>query len=108
MVLLKLQRFETQDFTLLRGWAKIPECKLMLLNHAFEKLQCIAVTITANEFNIRSRKAIERLGAKLDGVLRNYKRQNGIVCDYYQYSIIDSEWPRIKTNLNYKLNDNNQ
>lgn len=82
------------------------ECKLMLLTHAFETLQCIAVTITANEFNLRSRRAIERLGAKLDGVFRNFKYQNGIVCDYYQYSIIDNEWPRIKTNLNYKLNCN--
>ncbi|MCE3269347.1 MAG: N-acetyltransferase [Burkholderiales bacterium] len=79
------------------------ECKLMLLTHAFETLQCIAVTITANEFNLISRKAIERLGAKLDGILRNFKYQNGVICDYYQYSIINSEWPGVKTNLQYKL-----
>jgi RimJ/RimL family protein N-acetyltransferase len=75
----------------------------MLLTHAFETLQCIAVTITANEFNLISRKAIERLGAKLDGILRNFKYQNGVICDYYQYSIINSEWPGVKTNLQYKL-----
>jgi len=82
------------------------ECKLMLLTHAFEILKCIAVTLTANEFNLKSRSAIERLGAKLDGVLRNFKYQNGTICDYYQYSIIDSEWSKIKANLNYRLNCN--
>jgi len=80
------------------------ECKLMLLTHAFEKLDCIAVTLTANEFNVESRKAIERLGAKLDGILRNFRiMPNGIICDFYQYSIIQSEWPGVKTNLEYKL-----
>ncbi len=80
------------------------ECKLMLLTHAFEKLDCIAVTLTANQFNIESRRAIERLGAKLDGILRNLKiMPNGVICDFYQYSIIQSEWAGVKTNLEYKL-----
>ncbi|MBM3857758.1 MAG: GNAT family N-acetyltransferase, partial [Verrucomicrobia bacterium] len=80
------------------------ECKLMLLTHAFEKLDCIAVTLTANQFNVESRRAIERLGAKLDGILRNLKiMPNGVICDFYQYSIIQSEWAGVKTNLQYKL-----
>ncbi|HLX52346.1 MAG TPA: GNAT family protein [Aquella sp.] len=81
------------------------ECKLMLLTHAFETLQSIAVTLTANAYNLNSRKAIERLGAKLDGVLRNLRiMPNGVICDFYQYSIIDSEWLAVKTNLLEKLN----
>ena len=80
------------------------ECKLMLLTHAFETLHCIAVTLTANEFNLNSRRAIERLGAKLDGVLRNLRvMANGVICDYYQYSIINSEWLTVKANLNHLL-----
>ncbi|MBY0545168.1 MAG: GNAT family N-acetyltransferase [Gammaproteobacteria bacterium] len=80
------------------------ECKLMLLTHAFETLNCIAVTLTANAFNLDSRRAIERLGAKLDGILRNLRiMKNGVICDYYQYSIINSEWVAVKANLQYKL-----
>lgn len=80
------------------------ECKLMLMKHAFETLDCIAVSLTANAFNVESRKAIERLGAKLDGILRNLKiMPNGVICDFYQYSIIQSEWAAVKTNLEYKL-----
>jgi RimJ/RimL family protein N-acetyltransferase len=80
------------------------ECKMLLLTHAFETLNCIAVTLTANQFNIESRRAIERLGAKLDGILRNLKiMPNGVICDFYQYSIIQSEWAGVKTNLEYRL-----
>jgi len=80
------------------------ECKLMLLTHAFETLQCIAVTLTANAYNQNSRGAIERLGAKLDGILRNLRiMPNGVICDFYQYSIIDSEWLAVKTNLLERL-----
>jgi RimJ/RimL family protein N-acetyltransferase len=83
------------------------ESKLLLLTHAFETLKCIAVTLTANKFNIESRRAIERLGAKLDGILRNLRvMSNGVICDYYQYSIINSEWLAVKTNLQYKLEYN--
>lgn len=83
------------------------ECKLLLLTHAFEKLDGIAVILKANQFNLESRKAIERLGAKLDGVLRNFKiMPNGMICDFYEYSIIASEWPRVKKHLEYKLNQN--
>lgn len=80
------------------------ECKLLLLTHAFETLGCIAVTLTANAFNLESRRAIERLGAKLDGILRNYRvMANGVICDYYHYSITSSEWPAVKINLQHKL-----
>lgn len=81
------------------------EAKLLLLTHAFEKLNCIAVTLTANQYNLDSRRAIERLGAKLDGILRNLRvMRNGVICDYYQYSIINNEWATVKANLTDKLN----
>jgi len=80
------------------------ESKLLLLTHAFEALNCIAITFSANAFNMESRRAIERLGAKLDGILRNYRvMTNGVICDFYHYSIINSEWPAVKANLHHKL-----
>lgn len=80
------------------------ECKLLLLTHAFEELKCVAVGLGANYFNHNSRRAIERLGAKLDGIIRNLRiMPNGAVCDFCIYSIIDSEWPTVKTNLEAKL-----
>lgn len=79
-------------------------CKLLLLTHAFEKLDCIAVEFRTHFFNQQSRTAIERLGAKLDGVLRNHQfASDGTLRDTYVYSIIRSEWPAVKSNLNFKL-----
>jgi len=76
------------------------QCKLMLLTHAFETLDCIAVEFRTHAFNHQSRTAIERLGAKLDGVLRNHQlASNGTLRDTYVYSIIASEWPTVKANL---------
>ena len=76
------------------------QCKLMLLTHAFETLDCIAVEFRTHAFNHQSRKAIERLGAKLDGVLRNHQvASNGTLRDTYVYSIIASEWPTVRANL---------
>jgi N-acetyltransferase len=76
------------------------QCKLMLLTHAFETLDCIAVEFRTHAFNHQSRKAIERLGAKLDGVLRSHQiAANGTLRDTYVYSIIASEWPTVKANL---------
>jgi RimJ/RimL family protein N-acetyltransferase len=76
------------------------QCKLMLLTHAFEALDCIAVEFRTHAFNHQSRKAIERLGAKLDGVLRSHQiAANGTLRDTYVYSIIASEWPAVKANL---------
>lgn len=80
------------------------ECKLMLLGHAFEQLDCIAVEFRTDWFNKRSQAAIERLGAKRDGVLRNHMiMADGRVRDTVVYSIIRSEWPGVKTNLQFKL-----
>jgi N-acetyltransferase len=75
-------------------------CKLMLLTHAFETLDCIAVEFRTHAFNHQSRRAIERLGAKLDGVLRNHQiASNGTLRDTYVYSIIASEWPTVRAHL---------
>ncbi len=88
------------------------ECKLMLLTHAFEELSCIAVEFRTHWFNQQSRAAIERLGAKLDGVLRNHSinphpdaQLNGkeALRDTCVYSIIASEWPSAKAHLKYRL-----
>ena len=76
------------------------ECKLLLLTHAFEILKCVAVGFGANFFNYNSRRAIERLGAKLDGIIRNNRiMPNGAICDFCLYSIIESEWPTVKIHL---------
>jgi RimJ/RimL family protein N-acetyltransferase len=81
------------------------ECKLMLLEHAFEILNCIAVEFRTSFFNQASRKGIERIGAKLDGILRNHGRhKNGTIRDTAVYSIIDSEWPVVKAHLQFQLN----
>ena len=80
------------------------ECKLMLMRHAFETLDCIAVEYRTGFFNYASRRAIERLGAKLDGILRNHARYtNGALRDTCVYSIIASEWPGVRTHLEQQL-----
>ena len=80
------------------------ECKLMLLRHAFEKLDCIAVELRTHFVNVQSRRAIERLGAKLDGVLRSHMiMANGSVRDTACYSVIASEWPGVKANLEFQM-----
>ena len=80
------------------------ECKLMLLRHAFETLDCIAVEFRTHFFNHQSRRAIERLGAKLDGILRSHSRAaNGTLRDTCVYSIIASEWPTVKAHLAFRL-----
>jgi RimJ/RimL family protein N-acetyltransferase len=82
------------------------QCKLLLLTHAFEKLDCIAVEFRTHFFNHQSRRGIERLGAKLDGILRSHQiAPNGTLRDTVVYSIIAAEWPTVKTHLNYQLND---
>lgn len=80
------------------------ECKLLLLSHAFETLDCIAVEFRTHFFNHQSRRAIERLGAKLDGVLRSHSRaSNGTLRDTCVYSITQAEWPTVKTHLRWQL-----
>jgi N-acetyltransferase len=79
------------------------DCKLLLLGHAFEKLNCIAVELRTSFFNQQSRAAIERLGAKLDGILRSHRIvTNGTLRDTCVYSIIAGEWPGVKANLEWK------
>jgi RimJ/RimL family protein N-acetyltransferase len=80
------------------------QCKLMLLAHAFETLDCIAVEFRTHFFNHQSRKGIERLGAKLDGILRNHMvMPNGTMRDTCVYSIIAPEWPTVRAHLTYQL-----
>ena len=80
------------------------ECKLMLLTHAFEELRCIAVMFATHWLNHQSRTAIERLGAKQDGVMRNHQiAADGAYRDTVVYSIIESEWPAVKRHLQFKL-----
>src|SRR6476469_1797841 len=80
------------------------EAKLLLLEHAFEALGCVAVAFEASWFNQASRNAIARLGAHQDGVLRSHKRHaDGSIRDTVVFSIIASEWPAVKTNLMARL-----
>jgi N-acetyltransferase len=82
------------------------QCKLLLLTHAFETLDCIAVEFRTHFFNHQSRNAIERLGAKQDGILRSHQvAPNGTLRDTVVYSITAAEWPTVRTHLNYQLND---
>jgi len=82
------------------------QCKLLLLAHAFETLDCIAVEFRTHFFNHQSRRGIERLGAKQDGILRNHQiAPNGTLRDTVVYSIIAGEWPTAKAHLNYQLNE---
>ncbi len=80
------------------------ECKLLLLTHAFEALQCIAVEFRTHFFNFASRAAIARLGAKQDGILRNHQvMPDGTRRDTVVFSVIESEWPSVKRNLQFLL-----
>jgi RimJ/RimL family protein N-acetyltransferase len=82
------------------------QCKLLLLTHAFEQLDCIAVEFRTHFFNHASRRGIERLGAKQDGILRSHAiAANGTLRDTVVYSIIAAEWPTVKAHLNYQLNE---
>jgi RimJ/RimL family protein N-acetyltransferase len=79
-------------------------CKLMLLAHAFETLGCKVVGLRTDNFNFRSQRAIEGLGAKKDGVIRHHlARKDGTVRDSHMYSIILSEWPDVKRHLEWRL-----
>ena len=79
-------------------------CKLLLLEHAFDTLGCAVVGLRTDNFNFRSQKAIEALGAKKDGVLRHHQaRRDGTVRDSVLYSILKSEWPDVKRHLELRL-----
>ncbi|MCO4860270.1 GNAT family N-acetyltransferase [Cupriavidus sp. WGlv3] len=80
------------------------ECKLMLLGHAFDHLDCIAVEFRTHWMNQQSRAAIARLGARQDGVLRNHMRMpDGTLRDTVVFSIIASEWPAVRQHLQFQL-----
>lgn len=80
------------------------EAKLLLLGHAFDTLGCISVVLETSWFNHRSRTAIARLGAHQDGVLRNHRRHaDGTVRDTVIFSILDTEWPAVRSNLLARL-----
>lgn len=80
------------------------ECKWLLLQHAFERLGCIAVEFRTHRLNTGSRRAIERLGAQLDGMLRAHQRSaDGSLRDTAVYSITAAEWPTIHQHLQWQL-----
>ncbi|HKA59203.1 MAG TPA: GNAT family protein [Gemmatimonadales bacterium] len=79
-------------------------CKLLLLTHAFEKLGCKCVGLRTDNFNFRSQRAIEALGAKKDGVIRHHAaRRDGTVRDSVMYSILATEWPDVRRHLELRL-----
>ena len=79
-------------------------CKRALLSHAFDSLECIAVEFRTHFFNEASRRAIERLGAKLDGILRNHQRlADGSLRDTCVYSIVRAEWPSVRNHLDWQV-----
>jgi len=80
------------------------QCKRLLLAHAFETLECIAVEFRTHRLNTQSRRAIERLGAQLDGILRAHQiGANGTLRDTAVYSITAPEWPTVKAHLDWQL-----
>lgn len=82
------------------------ECKYLMMIHAFEIWQCIRVQFKTDSRNVRSQRALERIGAKYEGTLRKHLiTPTGSIRDSIFYSIIDSEWPEVKKNLEYLLNN---
>ena len=82
-------------------------CKLLLMTHAFETLGCAVVGLRTDNFNFRSQRAIEGLGAKKDGVIRHHwPRRDGTVRDSVMYSILRHEWPDVKRHLMLRLSRN--
>jgi N-acetyltransferase len=79
-------------------------CKLLILTHSFETVGCKVVGLRTDNFNFRSQQAIERLGAKRDGVIRHHQaRRDGSARDSVMYSILDREWPDVKRHLALRL-----
>ena len=79
-------------------------CKLLLLSHAFDTLGCKVVGLRTDNFNFRSQRAIEALGARKDGVIRHWGvRRDGTVRDTVMYSILGAEWPDVRRHLDLRL-----
>ncbi len=82
-------------------------CKLLLLSFAFEKITCKVVGLRTDNFNWQSQRAIERLGAKKDGVIRHHwPRRDGSVRDTVMYSVLAAEWPDVRRHLEFRLKRN--
>jgi N-acetyltransferase len=82
-------------------------CKLLLFTYAFESLKCKVVGLRTDNFNLRSQRAIEALGAKKDGVIRHHwPRRDGTIRDTVMYSVLAHEWPDVKRHLEFRLNRN--
>ena len=82
-------------------------CKLLLFTYAFESLKCKVVGLRTDNFNFRSQRAIEALGAKKDGVIRHHwPRRDGTVRDTVMYSVLAAEWPDVKHHLEFRLKRN--
>jgi N-acetyltransferase len=100
-------RLEIGHTWIAKSWRRTyvkTEAKFLMLQYAFEKLTCIAVEIRTDVLNTVSRQAIQRLGAKQDGILRHHKiMRDGRIRDTVCYSIIKSEWEQVKENLMKKL-----
>jgi RimJ/RimL family protein N-acetyltransferase len=82
-------------------------CKVLLFSHAFETLKCKVVGLRTDNFNFRSQRAIEALGAKKDGVIRHHwPRRDGSIRDTVMYSVLAAEWPDVKKHLLFRLRKN--
>jgi RimJ/RimL family protein N-acetyltransferase len=82
-------------------------CKLLLFSFGFEKLSCKVIGLRTDNFNFRSQKAIEALGAKKDGVIRHHwPRRDGSIRDTVMYSVLAAEWPAVKKHLELRLKRN--
>jgi RimJ/RimL family protein N-acetyltransferase len=82
-------------------------CKLLLFTHAFEEIKCKVVGLRTDNFNFRSQRAIEALGAKKDGVIRHHwPRRDGTIRDSVMYSVLLSEWADVKRHLQFRLKRN--
>jgi RimJ/RimL family protein N-acetyltransferase len=82
-------------------------CKLLLFSYAFEEIHCKVVGLRTDNFNFRSQRAIEALGAKKDGVIRHHQpRRDGSIRDTVMYSVLEAEWPAVKKHLQLRLKRN--
>ena len=89
-----------------QGTSVNPEAKLLMLSHAFESLGCIRVQLKTDARNMHSRRAMEKLGAKFEGILRQHMiRPDGFRRDSAYYSILDTEWPDVKRGLEMRLSE---
>jgi N-acetyltransferase len=82
-------------------------CKLLLFEYGFEKLQCKVIGLRTDNYNFASQRAIEKLGAKKDGVIRHHwPRRDGSIRDTVMYSVLANEWPDVKRHLQFRLKRN--